>query len=126
MFAFVNYPDAGAETKPCCNFVYGEYNEKMNAIIEEVKEKSAPIFEQYGVEYAGVFGSVARGQGTTESDVDLLIRLGTPMGMFVYMRFIRELESVLDKKIDVVTEKSVNKFVRPYILEDLKTIYERK
>lgn len=98
----------------------------MNITIEEVKNKSVPIFKQYGIEYVGVFGSIARNQDTNKSDVDLLIRLGAPMGMFLYMRFIHELESVLNKKVDIVTEKSVNKFVKPYILEDLKTIYERK
>jgi len=47
------------------------------------------------------------------------------MGMFLYMRFIHDLEDTLNKKVDVVTNQSINKFVRPYIMKDLITIYER-
>lgn len=94
--------------------------------IEEVRQKITPLFEEYGVLYAGVFGSVARGEDTPESDVDILVRLGTPMGMFRYMRFVNGLEQSLRKKVDLVTEKSLNKFVRPYVLPEVKTIYEKR
>ena len=47
------------------------------------------------------------------------------MGMFSYMRFIDGLEKTLHKKVDVVTEKSINKFVKPYIIADLHVIYEK-
>lgn len=93
--------------------------------IQTVQEKVRPIFEQYGISYAAVFGSVARGQDKTDSDVDILVRLGRPMGMVTYMRFIDGLESSLKKKVDVVTESSLNKFVKPHILSDLKVIYEK-
>ncbi|MEK9175241.1 MAG: nucleotidyltransferase family protein [Patescibacteria group bacterium] len=94
--------------------------------VEEVRKKAAPVFEQYGIEYAGIFGSLARNQGNDTSDVDVLVRLGSPMGLFLYMRFIHELENILNKKVDVVTEQSLNKFVKPYVMEDLKTIYEKR
>lgn len=93
--------------------------------IQDIKHKTTPIFEQYGITYAALFGSYARGQNTNKSDVDLLIRLGQPMGMFTYMRFINGLEKSLGKKVDVVTDKSLNKFVKPYITTDIKTLYEK-
>src|SRR3989338_1641531 len=95
------------------------------ATLEEVKKKSVPVFEYYGIEYAGVFGSTARNQSRSESDIDFLVRFGAPMGMFLYMRFIHDLENTLNKKVDVVTDQSINKFVKPYIMKDLITIYER-
>jgi predicted nucleotidyltransferase len=76
------------------------------------------------VRKASVFGSVARGDDTPESDVDLLVEFGEPMGMIQYVRFVEQLEQSLHKKVDVVTEKSINKFMRPHILPDLKVIYE--
>ena len=54
-----------------------------------------------------------------------MVSLGRPMGMFAYMSLIREIETRLGRKVDLVTEKSINKFVRPLIQHDLKTIYER-
>ena len=94
--------------------------------INEVKQKITPVLEEYDVEYAGVFGSVARGEDRPESDVDILVRLGSPTGMFRYMRLVKVLEQSLSKKVDLVTENSLNKFVKPYVLADLKTIYEKR
>lgn len=97
----------------------------MNMTLEEIKEKTAPVLKQHGVTYAAVFGSAARGEDRPDSDVDILVRLGRPTGMVEFMRLIEGLENGLQKKVDLVTEQSLNRHVRPYILADLKTIYEK-
>lgn len=93
--------------------------------IEEVKQKAYPILKQNDVAYAAVFGSLSRGEDRSESDIDILVRLGRPTGMIGYMRLIESLEKQLNKKVDLVTEQSLNKYVRPYVLPDLKIIYEK-
>lgn len=92
--------------------------------IEELRQKATPVLRQHGVRYAAVFGSVARGEDRPESDVDLLVRLGRPMGMVGYMRLVENLESSLQRKVDVVTEQSLNEHLRPFVMRDLATIYE--
>lgn len=92
--------------------------------VDEVRQKAVPVFQQFGVSYAAVFGSVARGEDRPESDVDLLVRLGRPTGMVAYMRLIEGLEDSLQRKVDVVTEQSINEHLRPFIVRDLATIYE--
>lgn len=92
--------------------------------IEEVTEKAVPILKRYGVTYAAVFGSLARGEDRPQGDVDILVRLGRPTGMVGYLRLIESLEQRLNKKVDLVTEQSLNRYVRPYVLHNLKTIYE--
>ena len=93
--------------------------------IEEVKQKASPVLERHGVAYAAVFGSVARGEDKAQSDVDILVRLGRPTGMVGYMQLVEGLEQSLDKKVDLVTEQSLNQHVRQYVIPDLKTIYEK-
>ncbi len=93
--------------------------------IEEVKQKAHPVLEKHGVTYAAVFGSVARGEDYPESDVDILVRLGRPTGMIGFMRLVESLEEQFHRKVDLVTEQSLNKHVRPHVLLDLKTIYEK-
>ena len=93
--------------------------------VEEVKLRTAPVFEQHGVAYAAVFGSVARGEDRPESDVDILVRLGRPTGMVGYMKLVESLESSLHRRVDVVTEQSLNKHIQPHVARDLATIYER-
>jgi uncharacterized protein len=93
--------------------------------IEEVKQKTQPILEQHGVTYAAIFGSLARGEDRPQSDVDILVRLGRPTGIIGYMKLIQNLEESLQKKVDLVTEQGLNEHVRPYVLPDLKIIYEK-
>ena len=93
--------------------------------IEEVRQKTSPVLKRHGVTYAAVFGSLARGEDRPQSDIDILVRLGRPTGMIGYMRLIQGLEECLQKKVDLVTEQSLNKYVRPHVLPDLKTIYEK-
>ena len=97
--------------------------EHMN--LTEISKKTTPIFDHYGVTKASVFGSVSRGEDTAISDIDILVTLGRPMGMVAYMHLQQELENVLQKKIDLVTEKSLSRHMKPYIMSDLKIIYER-
>ena len=92
--------------------------------IAEIQKKIRPVLELYGVTYAGIFGSVSRGEDRPDSDVDILVKLGRPMGMFSYMKLVQAIEELLGRKIDLVTEQSLSKYAKPYVLPELKTIYE--
>ncbi len=92
--------------------------------LQDIKDKISPILKKYGVKRAEVFGSVARGEATAGSDIDLMISLGQPLGLLAYVSLIREVEAELERKVDLVTDQSVNKFIKPYIVKELTTIYE--
>ena len=92
--------------------------------IAEIQSKISPLFRVYGITYAALFGSVSRGDDRVDSDIDILIRLGKPIGMLAYLKLVGQMEESLGRKVDLVTENSLNKFVKPYVLSDLKTIYE--
>lgn len=94
--------------------------------LEEVKKKIVPILEQSGIEYAGVFGSVARGEAHNDSDVDILVKFKAPATFNSYLRLDDELKQTLNRDVDLVTEGAVNKFLRPLIEHDLKLIYGQR
>ncbi|MDE1988795.1 MAG: nucleotidyltransferase domain-containing protein, partial [Patescibacteria group bacterium] len=52
----------------------------MNVL--EMKNKISPVLKKYGIKRAAVFGSVSRGDDSPKSDVDIMVSLGKPMGMF--------------------------------------------
>lgn len=54
-----------------------------------------------------VFGSVARGDDTDSSDVDLLVDIGSEVGLVTLVALERELEEILGRKVDVVPADSV-------------------
>ena len=91
--------------------------------IEEIKKKAIPVFKQYGVEYAGVFGSVARGEDAEKSDIDLLVEIKKPIGIYEFIGLKQELEEILGKKVDLVSRGAINKYIKPYIEKDLLKIY---
>ena len=88
--------------------------------IEEITSKIRPVLAAYGVTYAAVFGSFARGQQRSDSDLDLLVTLEQPIGVFSLARLKRELEEVSGKTIDLVTTNALSPRVSPYILSELK------
>ena len=93
-------------------------------VLEEVKKIAVPILQANGVEFAGVFGSVARGEDQTDSDVDILVRTGprSPKGL-AFFGLERALEKALGRKVDLVTEKYLHPYIEPYVNRDLKIFY---
>lgn len=92
--------------------------------VEEIKSKITPVLKKYRVEYAGLFGSAARGQDTLNSDVDILVSIERPMGIYEFIGLQFDLEKVLERKVDLVSRRAINKYVKPYIEKDLVSIYE--
>lgn len=94
--------------------------------IQEIAEKTLPILQKYGIKYAGVFGSVARGETRSDSDIDILVKFNGSPTFAGYLKLDESLRSALGREIDLVTEGGVNKFLRPYIERDLKVIYGQR
>ena len=92
--------------------------------INEVKQKVTPILKLYGVQHASVFGSVARGEDRSDSDVDFIVRLQRPVGFFKLSALEDSLEQKLQRPVDVVEEEGISRHMKPYITEDSVTIYE--
>lgn len=91
--------------------------------LEEIKIKTEPILKRHDVEFAGVFGSYARGEATEKSDVDVLVRFSKPIGLFGLIGLERKLSETLDKKVDLATEGSLHRLIKDQVLSDLKVIY---
>lgn len=77
------------------------------------------------VEFLGVFGSVARGENKPESDVDLLVRFvpDSRVGLFGLVRMSSELEQLLGRKVDLLTEGFLSKYFRDEVVAETKPIY---
>jgi predicted nucleotidyltransferase len=71
----------------------------------------------------GIFGSVARGGNTEDSDIDILYRLKDTVGLFRLVRMKNDLEEKLNKKVDLVSEKYLHPKLKQDVINDLKIIY---
>ncbi|OJV87591.1 MAG: nucleotidyltransferase [Bacteroidia bacterium 44-10] len=74
----------------------------------------------------GIFGSVARGEDSENSDVDILYQLKEVIKFTNLLRLHEELEQKLNRKVDLVSEKYAHPKLKPYIMKDLKIIYSNE
>ena len=69
-----------------------------------------------------LFGSVARGEATASSDVDLLVEFEGPVDLLRFMDCRFDLEAVLGRSVDLVMASAVKPARRPFIEADLKRV----
>ena len=83
--------------------------------------KTKPVFKAF------IFGSFARGEADLDSDYDILVELdySKKIGLeFIQMQI--ELADLLKKNVDLVSDKALSRYVRPFVDKDKKLVYERK
>ena len=92
----------------------------------QVKEILAQYFATQPVLKAWLFGSYARGEQTPLSDVDILVVLdrSKPIG-FKFFGMWNDLETLLGREVDLVTEKGLASFAKESVEQDKILIYER-
>ena len=73
---------------------------------------------QLKVEALYVFGSVARGEASDDSDVDLLVEFSEPVGLFAFARLQRFLEEILETRVDLATRAALRDSMRDEVLEE--------
>lgn len=90
-----------------------------------IKDMILPIVRKYGVERVFLFGSMARGDADENSDYDFLISKGDLRSLFQYASFIGELESVLKRHVDVITDTSSDENIIRTAMQEGILLYER-
>ena len=94
---------------------------------EAMSQAIAEYFKTQPVLKAWLFGSFSRGEERPDSDVDILVMLDQDahVGLFKLSGMHLDLQDLLQKPVDLVTDKGLMPFARPSIERDRKLIYER-
>ncbi|MBO0347707.1 nucleotidyltransferase family protein [Phormidium pseudopriestleyi FRX01] len=90
----------------------------FDELLRDKREEILKIAAKHGACNVRIFGSVARGEADRDSDIDFLIDLGENLSPWFPVRLIRELESSLGCKVDVVTEKGLKERIRERVLQE--------
>ena len=95
---------------------------KRNEIFVIISAHQADLRER-GVKNLAVFGSVARGDSSESSDVDVLVEFNRPVGLFEFVRLKLLLEDWVGGQVDLVTPDAIHPALRERILKE--AIYVR-
>ena len=84
----------------------------------DIKENISPIFKEYGIKRAGLFGSFSRGEETSKSDVDILVKVKRGTSLFDMIGYERDLEEIVGCKVDLITYNQIHPLLKKQILND--------
>lgn len=84
------------------------------------------ICRENDVSKVGVFGSMARGEASAQSDVDLLVEFSKRKSLLALVALERKISSAIGRKVDLLTEAALSPYLRERILGDLQVIYEAR
>ncbi|MCA1991453.1 MAG: nucleotidyltransferase family protein [Coleofasciculus sp. S288] len=90
----------------------------IKELLLDKREQILKIAAQHGACNIRIFGSVARGEATEESDVDFLVDLGENLSPWFPVGLIQDWEALLERKVDVVTTESLHYFIRERVLKE--------
>ena len=94
----------------------------IDEIKATIRKHRAELHEKYSVVEIGVFGSYVRGEQSEDSDLDVLVEFGKPVGFFKFLDLEEYLEKLLGLKVDLVTRKALKPTIGRYILDELVSV----
>ncbi len=97
---------------------------QKESILNYLKLNQEYYYDQFGVQFIGIFGSFARNEATDNSDIDILYKIGKDkkLSMFSYLKLVKQLEDFFHKKIDLVRDESLKPEFKSYIQKDISYV----
>lgn len=90
--------------------------------IERHRDEIIRLAQKHGAYDLRVFGSIARGESGTTSDIDLLVRFEEGRSLLDLIAFKFDLEEMLGFSVDVVTDESLHWTIRDHVLEEARAL----
>ena len=91
-------------------------------IFQEKRGEILRIAGLHGASNVRVFGSFSRGDADNKSDVDILVDLEKGRSLLDMGGLLMDLQTLLGKQVDVVTEKGLRPRIRERVLREAKSI----
>jgi hypothetical protein len=84
--------------------------------------KLVEICRQNDVSKIGVFGSMARGEATEQSDIDLIVEFSKRKSLLALVALERQMSETLGRRVDLLTEAALSPYLRDTIMNDLQVL----
>lgn len=90
----------------------------VESLLREKRDDIRAIAAKHGAYNIRIFGSVVRGEAGPDSDIDFLIDAGPTTSSWFPAGLILNLEEILGRRVEVVTEKALNPYIRHHVLAE--------
>ena len=94
----------------------------LQALVQEKREDILRIASEYGAYDVRVFGSVARREDDEKSDIDFLVNMEKGRSLFDLGGLLMDLQDLLGRDVDVVTEDGLRERIRERVLREAVTL----
>ncbi|WP_059105759.1 nucleotidyltransferase family protein [Shouchella shacheensis] len=88
----------------------------LYVVLQEKRHIILKVAKEHGIYNVRVFGSVARSEDGSASDLNLLVDFEEGRSLFDLIRFKQEVEDLLKINVDVVTENSIHWRIKEDVL----------
>jgi predicted nucleotidyltransferase len=89
-----------------------------STVLQKYRAEILNLAQRHGVRNVRVFGSLARGEGWEDSDLDLLVTLGEGRSLLDLIGLKQDLEDLVHCSVDVVTENALSPYLRERVLSE--------
>lgn len=86
--------------------------------LNDKREEILSVAKRHGASDLKVFGSVIRGEANENSDIDFLVAFEDDRSLFDVIGLKQDLEEMLDRSVDVVTDESLHWYIRDRVLNE--------
>ena len=94
----------------------------IQEIIGDKRDTILALAAKYGASNVRIFGSVAEGKANEASDVDFLVDMEPGRSLFDLGGLLMDLEELLGRKVDLVTEPALHWYIRDKVIHEAKPL----
>ncbi|MDR7606357.1 MAG: nucleotidyltransferase family protein [Armatimonadota bacterium] len=91
-------------------------------LLKEKRDEILRVAAKHGARNVRVFGSVVRGEAGDQSDIDFLVEFEPGRSLLDHAGLVLDLEELLGRKVDVVTERGLYWLLRRRILKEARPL----
>ena len=91
---------------------------EIEALVRSKRREILQIAARHGARRLRIFGSVARGDASPDSDFDFLVDMEAGRSLFDLGALLMDLQDLLNCRVDVVTEKGLRPRIRERVLRE--------
>ena len=94
----------------------------IDELLKEKRQDILRLAARHGAYNVRVFGSVVRGEAGPDSDVDFLVELEPDKSLFDLGALLMDLQTLLGREVDVVTEQGLHWYIRDRIVQEAQSL----